>query len=380
MSRKRRRAREPGSLLPRTAEGEVATVTSGVDSRQSGALPLVVRGASGELEVEGSSEACGDERSAMGAGDVAGPGMSATDASTAATVAEASLPNEGVVDLGPVGARLRAAREALGWSREELAARARIPISAIANIEANNLDALGAVIYARGFLRSYARAVGVADGVVESALQSIKVEEPALVAVNPTSLGSRLVARYTNPVVYGLLTLAVVVPLVFLAAPKGPRQSPQAFNSMDAAQTSSVATTGTAPPTTSSTPDGTPPLPAGDVSEMQAIEPVMASIAPMPTTTAAAQVRPEGARVLTLKVSEPTWVELTAADGRRLEYAQLPPGTTRDYVVDGGADLVIGNAPAVVATLNGEAVDLNAVANRNVARLRVGDDAATARQ
>lgn len=380
MSRKKRRAREPGSLLPKTAENETAMVISGTDSGQSGELPLVVSGASTDVRVEVSSAACGANDRAVDAEGVAEPISFGLSAPKVAAVAEASLLNEAGTEVGPVGARLRAAREARGWSREDLASRARIPVSAIASIEANNLEALGAVIYARGFLRSYARAVGVADVVVESALQSIRVEEPALVAVNPPSLGSRLVARYTNPVVYGLLTLVVVVPLVFLAAPKGPRQSPQAFNSMDAAQPASAAATDPARPAASSTPETALPAQAGDAAEPQMIEPVMASIASIPTLAPAAPVRPAGARVLTLKVSEPTWVELTAADGRRLEYAQLPPGTTRDYVVDGGADLVIGNAPAVVATLNGEAVDLNAFANRNVARLRVGDDAAAARQ
>jgi cytoskeleton protein RodZ len=189
-----------------------------------------------------------------------------------------------------------------------------------------------------------------------------------------------LVARYTNPVVYGLLTLVVVVPLVFLAAPKGARQSPQAFSPMDAVQPATVARADSASPLASIAPDNSVPAQSANVAELPAVEPVMASIAPMPATAPATKSREAGARVLRLAVSEPTWVELTAADGRRLEYAQLPPGTTRDYVVDGGADLVVGNVPAVVATLNGEAVDLNAVANRNVARLRVGDDAATARQ
>jgi cytoskeleton protein RodZ len=104
----------------------------------------------------------------------------------------------------------------------------------------------------------------------------------------------------------------------------------------------------------------------------------MASMAPMASSMAAP--RSTGSRILVLRVSEPSWVELTASDGRRLEYAQLQAGTTREYVVDGGADLVVGNVPGVIATLNGRSVDLNAVANRNVARMRVGDAAPAAGQ
>lgn len=277
-----------------------------------------------------------------------------------------------------VGARLRAAREARGLSREALAAAARIPLSAIGHIESGNIAALGAPIYARGFLRSYARAVEVPEIVVEAALRDVQAEEPVLIVANPASVGDRFAARYKNPLVYALLTLVVVVPLVFLATPQGQRQPEPAFAPLDAEPVEGnravvgvdggVEGNGVAE---STQPRPTPPpaLPPA---------PVMASMAPISSPIAAP--RPSGGRILTLRVSEPSWVELTAADGRRLEWAQLPAGTTREYVVDGGADLVVGNAPGVSATLNGRTVDLNAVANRNVARLRVGDAAPAAGQ
>lgn len=276
----------------------------------------------------------------------------------------------------PVGARLRAARESRGLTRDALAAAARIPLSAIGHIERGDLAALGAPIYARGFLRSYARAVGVPEVVVDAALRDVPAEEPALIVANPASVGDRFAARYKNPLVYALLTVVVVVPLVFLATPQSTRDSAPAFAPLDAelpAASRASATghqgaeTGEAATTLATTPPAALP-PA----------PVMASMAPMSSPMAAP--RPAGTRVLVLRVSEPSWIELTAADGRRLEYAQLQPGTTREYAVDGGADLVVGNVPGVVATLNGRPVDLNAVANRNVARLRVGDVAPPAGQ
>lgn len=380
MSRKKRRARDPGSLLAQGAAGATAAAASAAEADPRPLLPE--NSPSERLDVQPGvdSAARADTQHDLTARAVLQSKDLEASEPEADAVSGGRAAGDQAGDASSIGARLRSAREGLGWSREELSSRARLPISTIANIEANQLDALGAVIYARGFLRSYARSVGVPELLVETALQSLKSEEPPLVAVNPPSLGSRLVARYTNPVVYGLLTLVVVVPLVFLAAPKGARQSPQAFSPMDATQPATVARDHSASPSAPITPDASPlPQPA-NVPERRTVEPVMASIAPMPATAPAAKTRPVGARVLTLAVSEPTWVELTAADGRRLEYAQLAPGTTRDYVVDGGADLVVGNVPAVVATLNGEAVDLNAVANRNVARLRVGDDAATARQ
>lgn len=308
---------------------------------------------------------------------VSAEGPTAPDECTATVTADAVALAGASAGAGgePVGARLRAAREARGLTREALATAARIPLSAIGHIEANQLDALGAPIYARGFLRSYARAVDVPEVVVDAAMRGVRADEPTLVVANPASVGDRFAARYKNPLVYALLTLVVVVPLVFLATPQAPRDGAQAFAPLDADLAPSDLSAANVVPRTEATDAGvvegaaTPAVPPA---------PVMASMAPMASSMAAP--RSTGSRILVLRVSEPSWVELTASDGRRLEYAQLQAGTTREYVVDGGADLVVGNVPGVIATLNGRSVDLNAVANRNVARMRVGDAAPAAGQ
>lgn len=62
-----------------------------------------------------------------------------------------------------IGERLKRAREAKGLSLEDIAARTRIPIRHLHSIEDGQWDALPAVTYAVGFVRSYAKAVGL-DG------------------------------------------------------------------------------------------------------------------------------------------------------------------------------------------------------------------------
>ncbi len=278
-----------------------------------------------------------------------------------------------VGDVGSLGARLRAAREARGLTREALAILARIPLSVIGRLEAGDLASLGAPIYVRGFLRSYARAVGVPEVVVEAAMRDVRIEEPVLVVNDAASVGDRFAARYKNPLVYALLTLVVVVPLVFLATPQSSRDAGPAFAPLDVELPASNRATAAGGPVPDAPDASAAPAPAA-----LPPAPVMASMAPIPSPLV--PPRPIGASVLTLRVSEPSWIELTGTDGRRLEYAQLQPGTVREYVLDGGADLVVGNVPGVVATLNGRPIDLNAVANRNVARLRVGDASAAAGQ
>jgi cytoskeleton protein RodZ len=341
-------SRELASVQP-AETSESATVGSAEQERSTAAvLPVVA------TESPTASDACGV--------------AVAVDVPTGA----AASAGEGVE---AVGARLRAAREARGLTREALAMAARLPLSVIGHIEAGRFEALGAPIYARGFLRSYARAVDIPEVVVDAALRNLRADEPTLVVANPASLMDRFAARYKNPLVYALLTLVVVVPLVFIATPQAPRDGAQAFAPLDADLAPTDRSAAKAVPRT--------PSPHGSVVEGVAAPevppaPVMASMAPVAAPIAAP--RSPGSRILVLKVSEPSWVELTLSDGRRLEYAQLPAGTTREYVFEGGADLVVGYVPGVVATLNGRTIDLNAVANRNVARMRVGDAASATGQ
>ncbi len=62
---------------------------------------------------------------------------------------------------GGVGADLRAARERLGWTLPTVAAHLRIRLPYLEAIEAARLDELPGNAYAVGFLRAYAKAVGL---------------------------------------------------------------------------------------------------------------------------------------------------------------------------------------------------------------------------
>jgi cytoskeleton protein RodZ len=61
----------------------------------------------------------------------------------------------------PIGVRLREAREAKGVSLDEIAGRTRIPVRHLQHIESGDWDALPAITYSIGFVRSYASEVGL---------------------------------------------------------------------------------------------------------------------------------------------------------------------------------------------------------------------------
>lgn len=60
-----------------------------------------------------------------------------------------------------VGDRLRAAREEQDLSLEEIAKTTRVPLRSLENIENGDYDALPAPTYATGFVKAYARALGL---------------------------------------------------------------------------------------------------------------------------------------------------------------------------------------------------------------------------
>jgi cytoskeletal protein RodZ len=61
------------------------------------------------------------------------------------------------------GTVLREARERRRISLAEVAQRTRVPQHSLAMIEAGNIDDLPAQVFVRGFIRSYARSVGIGD-------------------------------------------------------------------------------------------------------------------------------------------------------------------------------------------------------------------------
>lgn len=64
--------------------------------------------------------------------------------------------------MNEIGQTLQRARVASGMSIEDVARETRVPRLSLEAIEAGDRDALPATVFARGFVRSYAIAVGVA--------------------------------------------------------------------------------------------------------------------------------------------------------------------------------------------------------------------------
>ncbi|MEK7477496.1 MAG: RodZ domain-containing protein [Candidatus Coatesbacteria bacterium] len=65
--------------------------------------------------------------------------------------------------LAELGRRLRAAREGKGWTLQQASERTRITARNLGAIEAGDLSKFPAAVYVRGFVRSYANALDLAE-------------------------------------------------------------------------------------------------------------------------------------------------------------------------------------------------------------------------
>src|ERR1700754_5122731 len=102
------------------------------------------------------------------------------------------------VEGGGIGTLLRAGREKLGLTVLQVAERIHTDPKIVEAVEAENFEALGAPVYARGHIRHYADLVGEpAEELTALYANQSKVEQPDLtkiVKVPPADESNRLVA------------------------------------------------------------------------------------------------------------------------------------------------------------------------------------------
>jgi cytoskeletal protein RodZ len=238
-----------------------------------------------------------------------------------------------------LGEEFRAAREARGLSLSDVAEQIHIRSVYLQAIENEDWSAIGAPVYIRGFIRTYARFLGL-DG--ESAVQ--RFNESAAGLAQPTAppreaiLGGRTERRSPSPSRRSpspLLYAAGFLACVLVGAVLYNLYALQSAGGVKAPMSAGPAATATA-----ALGQVTPsPLPG-------------ASARPVATPAAAATARPT--KTMTIRLSETSWLRVLV-DGQDVMEGLFPPGTVRTF--HGNRALVrIGNAGGVAVDVNGKSV------------------------
>ena len=260
------------------------------------------------------------------------------------------LPSAGRYAEG-CGSLLRQAREHAGLTLQEVGSQLKMPVRVVQALEEENWQVLGAPVFLRGQLRSYAKLLKVdIDPYLERVdLQGVRPAE--LVSRSHTPRYQRVLESVARRAVYVVITAAIAVP-VWVATQSHLKGSSQTTASLDVVPASAVTTAQSAD------------KPSPSVASTQAA-PYVASLTPLPRNAT---------NGLSLRMIGDSWVQIDAPGGANLEYGLLKAGEERSFRSGEVGRVVLGNAAAVEVQQAGSTVDLTPYKRANIARFAVSSD------
>lgn len=293
-----------------------------------------------------------------------------TGAGTAGGVRDDAAPPSG-------GAQLRRARLALNLAASEVARSLRLKPEVVIALEDERFEGLSPT-YLRGYLRGYARIVGLDPEAIVGACAGIKDSQVAVEPCSTTHELRRLGGA--NPALrFG--TYAVVTVLGFLLAASWRAQyAPSPEEAVPPVETPAP-TAAEAEMVTSAGgsyrypiiqhPEQLPRPVADPVETPAPEEPPPAEATRAPPAEATGTPADAGQR-LVLEVAANSWAEVKDAYGAKLYYNLATKGQTITLKGQAPFTVVLGNAAGVAVFYNGKPVDVGAWSHGGVARFKVG--------
>lgn len=303
--------------------------------------------------------------------------------------AASSPGNDGLDGARRVGAELCAAREHLGWSLPDIAAHLRIRLAFLAAIEQGRLDQLPGTAYAMGFVRTYAKSLGLDPDAVA---QRFRAEAAAVgrrtELAFPAPVPERGVPAGAVVLLGAVLAIGAYagwyqatgeqpgdepvrpVPERLAALAPPPSPSPTVAQARGTAVDAGRGSPGLdlAGPAIGNAPGGAAPLPMtplpvvpgtarllpGTPTAAFAAAPATApAAAPAPATAAPAQdATPEGVRIL-LRAKAESWLQVRDRQGQVVLNRVLRAGETWPVPAQGRFLLTTGNAGGTELLVDG---------------------------
>ncbi len=232
-----------------------------------------------------------------------------------------------------LGEEFRAAREARGLTLSDVAEQIHIRSVYLAGIESEDWTSIGAPVYVRGFIRTYARFLSLD---VERAVQIFNERSPSSAMPPPVpdyGVPSERERGGPSPWIWVGAVVAVAL-LAFVGY--------EYFLLQAAPRTAVTATTGN-PAQPSPSPEGS-----------MAVVPAASHAATSPTPSASESPSGDEKNALFVKLSERSWLRVVV-DGKSQMEGIFPAGTQRAFK---GKSAVVraGNAGGVNLRVNGKSV------------------------
>ncbi|MEO7254238.1 MAG: RodZ domain-containing protein [Casimicrobium sp.] len=283
---------------------------------------------------------------------------------------------------GAPGELLRAARERAGLSQDDIAAKLKLAPRQIAAIESGDWNSLPERTFTRGFMRSYARIVGLDPAVVGLDRSPSQPNVGGELKPTPAAIGeiameiernSRpVLARWTVP----LLLIAVLVAGIAYF------QWGELLGIGGAGTTKSAATkppivtapaqaTAPTPTTSSGSVITTPAATVGGVAmpATPSIDAGTTAATTTPTVAAPLLAAVAGEKRITITFRGKSWTEVRSKGDVIYSEASLPG--TREFNGAVPLSFIVGNASNVSLSIDGKPYDMSEITRNDVARFRI---------
>ena len=232
-----------------------------------------------------------------------------------------------------IGGQLSAARTRLGWTVEEAAARTRLHLNVIRNLEGNRFEKLPSLAYVRGFLRIYSRELGLDPKPILKQFQPSAEAEDSILDLRPEMLES-LPTRAAEPVftsrklgfgalsVAGAFVLAVVGIQVYRVWPVQSLKDPNRLAPIGNTDSKKTDTATPAAPTSNSNEEFVKTATPAKSTEPAKTETSPAPASSLPAVQTSDTPAPKAAtpNQLRIRAKKDTWIRVVAIrDGKEVQ-------------------------------------------------------------
>jgi cytoskeleton protein RodZ len=246
--------------------------------------------------------------------------------------------------VSALGEEFRSAREARGLSLSDVAERLHIRSVYLAAIEDEDWHVIGAPVYVRGFMRTYARFLGLDPEAAVTRFAAVvpAAGSPAAPPIRPSAASNSADKRaeQASPSLAAILSIVVAAVVVLFVGY-------EFYQYRTASSPVAVPTAGN-----SSIPSAAAKSSDAVTSAAEAAAASLAAGPPASALSAAAAESPKHG--LSLSVTETSWLRVTV-DGTLVLEGTLPAGSTKSFTGK-VADLRVGNAGGVRIAVNGHAL------------------------
>jgi len=265
------------------------------------------------------------------------------------------------------GSMLSAARKQQNRTVEEIADELNLSVTQIRTIELDQSEGLPEPTYVRGYIRSYARLLGLNVNEVLDHYLNPNWQKSTRLDDMPRGIGSASEGDSGS-----FFTPGKIVVIILVASILGFLWFTGKFDSNPGGQPATVVTP-TATPTANTTAssattssDSTQPLASSGntASEQSAADQPEADSETGVTNTE---------NQLTLTFTDTSWVDIRDGDGNRLAYKNYAEGEDLSVSATTSMSVFIGNATAVSAIFNGAPYDISQYREGVYARFTVGE-------